>query len=165
MWSDPSSTVCCMVTDSPVLVVCTLASMAVRYPDCLESSVECRVLDMWIRWRMTSFAVGDATVDAMVWQIWHEPLVNLSWHCKTGSTFFGELHQLGFQWYCVSSLSLMILHTIFTAFCCTSASAYTRTKWQLTWLWHVWYFICYDTLSQSQYHGNIFKYDLLNIGA
>ena len=30
-----------------------------------------------------------------------------------------------------------------------------ETKWQLTWLWHVWYFICDDTLSQSQYHGNI----------
>ena len=42
----------------------------------------------------------------MVWQIWHEPLVNLSRHCKTGSTFFSELHQLGYRWHCVSSLSL-----------------------------------------------------------
>ena len=33
-----------------------------------------------------------------------------------------------------------------------------ETKWQLTWLWHVWYFICDDTLSQSQYHGNIMLY-------
>ncbi|KAK2182831.1 hypothetical protein NP493_334g01018 [Ridgeia piscesae] len=33
--------------------------------------------------------VGDGTVDAMVWQIWHEPV--------TGSTFFGELHQFGYR--------------------------------------------------------------------
>ena len=127
-WSDPSCSVCCIVTDSAVLVVCTLASMPVRYPDWLETNVECRVLDMWMWWRLTSFAVGDGTVDAMVCQTWHKPLVNLSRHCKTGSTFFGELHQLGYRWHCVSSLSLMILHTSFLAFCCTSASAYTRNK-------------------------------------
>ena len=127
-WSDSRCTGCCIVTDSAVLVVCTLASMPVRYPDWLETNGECRVLDMRIWWRLTSFAVGDGTVDAMVCQAWDKPLVNLSWHCKTGSTFFGELHQLGYRWHCVSSLSLMILHTSFVAFCCTSASAYTRNK-------------------------------------
>ena len=127
-WSDPSCSVCCIVTDSAVLVVCTLASMPVRYPDRLETNVECRVLDMRIWWCLTSFAVGDGTVDAMVCQIWHEPLVNLSRHCKTGSSFFRELHQLGCRWHCVSSLCVMILHTSFQAFCCTSASAYTRNK-------------------------------------
>ena len=127
-WSDPSCTVCCIVTDSAVLVVCTLASMPVWYPDWRETNVECRVLDMWIWWCLTSFAVGDGTVDAMVCQTWHKPLVNLSRHCKTGSTFFGELHQLGYRWHYVSSESLMILHTSFLTFYCTSASAYTRNK-------------------------------------
>ena len=37
-------------------------------------------------------------------QIWHGPLVNFSRHCKTGSTFFGELHQLGYRRHCVSSV-------------------------------------------------------------
>ena len=103
-------------------------SQPVRYPDWLETNVECRVLDMWIWWRLTSFAVGDGTVDAMVCQTWHKLLVNLSRHCKTCSTFFGELHQLAYRWYRVSSLSLKILHTSFLAFCCISASAYTRNK-------------------------------------
>ena len=127
-WSDPSCTVCCIMTDSTVLVVCTLASMPVRYPNWLETNAECRVLDMRIWWSLTSFAVGDGTVDAMVCQTWHKPLVNLSGHCYTGSTFFSELHQLGYRWHCVSSLSLKILHTSFLAFYCTSASAYTRNK-------------------------------------
>ena len=39
---------------------------------------------------------------------------------------------------CVSSLSLVILYTSFLAFCCTSASAYTRNKviiiMALTWM-------------------------------
>ena len=112
----------------PVLVAGTLASLLVKYPDWLEPSEVCRVLDMRIWWRLTSFAVGDGTVDAMVWQIWHEPLVNLSRHCKTGSTFFSELYQLGYRWHCVSSLYLMILHTSFLKFCCKSASTYTRNK-------------------------------------
>ena len=98
----------------------------------LPDNVECRVLDMRMWWCLTSFAVGEGTVDAMVWQIWHEPLVNLSRHCKTGSTSLGDLpqgvYQLGYRWHCVSSLSLMILHTSFLAFCCTSASAYIRNK-------------------------------------
>ena len=42
-WSDPSCTVCCIVTDSAVLVVCTLASMPVRYPDWLS----CRMQSAW----------------------------------------------------------------------------------------------------------------------
>ena len=106
-WNDPSCIVF-IVTDSPVLIVCTLASRPVRYPDWLETNVECRVLDMRTWWRLAN--------------------VNLSRHCKTGSAFFGVLHQLGYWWHCLSSLSLMALHTRFLAFCCTSASAYTRDK-------------------------------------
>ena len=80
---------CCIVTDSPVLMVCTLASRPVRYPDWLETNVECRVLDMRTWWCLAN--------------------INLSPHSK-------------------SSLSLMVLRTSFLAFCCTSASAYTRDK-------------------------------------
>ena len=145
-WSDPSCTVCCIMTDAAVLVVCTLASIPVRYRDWLETNAECRVFDIRIWWSLTSFAVGDGTVDAMVCQTWHKPLVNLSRHCKTSSTLFSELHQIGYWWHCVSSLSLMILHTSFMAFYCTSASAYTRNKVTINMAL---------TLSQSQYHGNI----------
>ena len=53
----------------------------------------------------------------MVWQIWHEPSVNLSQHYKIGSAFFGELHRLGYRWhYCASSLSLMVLHARYLTF-------------------------------------------------
>jgi len=99
-----------------------------------------RVLDMQIWWRLTSFAVGDGTV---VCQIWHEPLGNLFPHCKIGLTFFGELHQLGYWWHCMSSLSLMILHISFLVFCCTSASAFTRNKvtinMALTCIFYMWW--------------------------
>ena len=139
-WSDPSCTVCCIVTDSTVLVLCTLASMPIRYPDWLETNVECRVFYMRKWWRLTSFAVGDGTV---VCQIWHEPLGNLFPHCKIGLTFFGELHQLGYWWHCMSSLSLMILHISFLVFCCTSASAFTRNKvtinMALTCIFYMWW--------------------------
>ena len=65
----------------------------------------------------------------MVWQIWHEPSVNVSRHYKTGSAFFGELHRLGYRWhYYVNSLCLMVLHTRFLTFCCASTSTYTRNK-------------------------------------
>ena len=93
-WNDPICTVCCIVTDSPVLMACTLPSRPVRYLDWLETNVESRMFSMRILWRLANFAVGHGTVDAMVWQIWHESLVSLSRHCKTGSTFLGELHQL-----------------------------------------------------------------------
>ena len=91
---------------------------------------QCRMQSVWHANMVTPdyLCSGDRTVDAMVCQIWHEPLVNLSRHRKTGSIFFGELHQLGYRWHYVSSLSLMILHTSFLAFCCTPASAYTRNK-------------------------------------
>ena len=66
-----------------------------------------------------------------VWLASHG-LANMAWasrHYKTGSAFFGELHQLGYWWhYCVRSLSLMILHTRFLTFCCASTSTYTRNK-------------------------------------
>ena len=127
---------------------------------------------MRIWWRLTSFAVGDGTVAAMVCQIWHEPLVNLSRHHKTGSKFFGEQHQLGYRWHCVSSLSLMILHTSFLAFCCTSTStstsAYKRNKVTIS---SDMYYILYVTTyiakvnimviiqRWSEYNTNVLEYE------
>ena len=125
-WSDPSCTVCCIMTDSAVLVVCTLASMPVRYPDWLETNAECRVLDMRIWWSLTSFAVGDGTVDAMVCQTWHNPLVfDTVRQVRHSLVNYISLDIDDIVW--VISL-LMILHTSFLAFHCTSASAYTRNK-------------------------------------
>ena len=42
----------------------------------------------------------------MVWQIWHEPSVNLSRHYKTGLAFFGELHRLGYRWHILGEFIL-----------------------------------------------------------
>ena len=107
-----------------------------------------RLLDMWIWWCLTRYAVGGRTADVMVWLMWHEHSDSLSWHNKTGSTFFGVLHQLGYRWhYCASSLSLMVLHTSYLTSCCTSASTCQKTKWQLAWLWHVSYFMFVVTKS------------------
>ena len=120
------------VTDSPVLVVYSLTSRPVSYPDWLETNVECRLLDMQIWWCLTSFAVGDRTGC--------HGLASLFRYCKTGSTFFGELHWLGYQWhYCVRSLSLM--RRLPDIFAVHPHLPIQETKWQLTWLWHVWYFI------------------------
>ena len=124
-WSDPSCTVCCIMTDSTVLVVCTLASMPVRYPDWLETNAECLTCKYGEAW----LALQLVMERWMPWSVKHGvTLWSTSRHCYTGSTFFSELHQLGYRWHCVSSLSLMILHTSFLAFHCTSASAYTRNK-------------------------------------
>ena len=109
--------------DYPVPMVCALTSRPVSYPNWLETNMECRLLDMRIWWYLTSFAVHGTKLGAMVWQIWHEPSVTLSRLYKTGSAFFGELHRLRYRWhYCVSSLSLMVLHTRFLTFCCASTS-------------------------------------------
>ena len=51
------------VTDSPVPMACTLAFKPISYLNWLA----CRLFDMRIWWRLTSF--GDITVGAMVWQI------------------------------------------------------------------------------------------------
>ena len=119
------SVVCCI----GVPMVYALTSRPVSYPDWLETNIECRLLNMQIWWCLTNFAVRDRTVGAMVWQIWHEPSVNLYRHYKTGSAFYGELHRLGYRWhYCVNSLSLMVLHTRFLTFCCVSTSTYLYKK-------------------------------------
>ena len=131
MWISTEWSQLCVasVTDSPVPMVCALTSRPVSYPDWLETNIECRLLDMRIWWCLTIFAVRNRTVGAMVWQIWHEPSVNLSRHYKTGSAFFGELYRLGYRWhYCVSSRSLTVLHSRFLTFCCASTSTYTRNK-------------------------------------
>ena len=117
------------MTYVPVPMVYALNSRPVSYSDRLETNMECRLLDMRIWWCLTTFAVSDRTVDALVWQIWHERLVNLSRHYKTCSAFFRKLHWLGYRWhYCVSSLSLMVLHTRFLTFCGTSTSFCTQNK-------------------------------------
>jgi len=142
MWISTEWSQSCVasVTDSPVLMVCALTSRPVSYPNWLETHIECRLLDMRIWWYLTSFAVCGRTVGTMVWQIWHEPSVNLSQHYKIGSAFFGELHRLGYRWhYCVSSLSLMVLHARYLTFSVHPHLPVQETKWQLTWLWHLWY--------------------------
>jgi hypothetical protein len=147
------------VTDCPVPMVYALISRPVSYPDWLETNIEYRLLDMRIWWSLTSFAVRDRTVGAMVWQIWHKPSVTISRHYKAGLAFLGEL-PLGYisldidgivwvhslWWYCIPASWHFAVHPHLPI---------QETKWQLTWLWHVWYFICDDTLSQRQCHGNI----------
>ena len=65
----------------------------------------------------------------MVWQIWHEPSVNLSQHYKIGSAFFGELHRLGYRWhYCASSLSLCGTACQVPDIFCASTSTCTRNN-------------------------------------
>ena len=141
MWiSTEWSQLCVASVRLPVPMICALTSRPVSYPNWLETNMECRLLDMRIWWCLTSFAVHGRMVGAIVWQIWHEPSVNLSRHNKTGSAFIGELHWLGHRWHCyVSSLSLMVLHTRFLTFCCAPHLPVQETMWQLTWLWHLWY--------------------------
>ena len=48
-----------------------------------------------------------------LWMSWSGKYgMNLSRHYKIRSTFFSELRRLGYRWhYCVSTLSLMVMHT------------------------------------------------------
>ena len=133
------SVVCCIRDRLPCTDgVCTDFQASQLLKLTIETK-QCRLLDMRIWWYLTSFAVCGRTV-AMVCQIWHEPSVNLSQHYKIGSPFFGELHRLGYRWhYCVSSLSLMVLHARYLTFSVHPHLPIQETKWQLTWLWHLWY--------------------------
>ena len=124
--SDLSYVVCCIHDRLPVPMVCALTSRPVGFPDRPETNIECRLLDMRIWWCVTSFAVGDRTVGAMDWQMWHEPSVNFS---RRHKAFFSELYRLGYRWHCcMSSFSLMVLHTNVLVCCRTSTSTYSRNK-------------------------------------
>ena len=124
---------------SAVLVVCILASMPGRYPDWLE----CRMLDMRIWWRLTSFAVGDGTVDVMT----SLDIDDIVW-----------VHS--FWWYCIPASWHFAVHPHLPI---------KETKWQLTWVWHVWYFICATHVAKvnimviiqrwSEYNTNVLEYE------
>ena len=155
-WSDPSCTVCCIMTDSTVLVVCTLASMPVRYPNWLETNAECLtckygeawlalqlVMERWMPWSVKhGISLWSTSLDT-VRQVRHS-LVNYI------SLDIGDIVWVHSLWrYCIPASWHFSVHPHLPI---------QETKWQLTWLWHVWYFICDDTLSQSHYHGNIMLY-------
>jgi hypothetical protein len=152
-WSDPSCTVCCIMTDSTVLVVCTLASMPVRYPNWLETNAECLtceygeawlalqlVMERWMPWSVKhGISLWSTSLDT-VRQVRHS-LVNYI------SLDIGDIVWVHSLWrYCIPASWHFTVHPHLPI---------QETKWQLTWLWHVWYFICDDTLSQRQCHGNI----------
>ena len=136
-WSDPSCTVCCIMTDAAVLVVCTLASIPVRYRDWLETNAECRVFDIRIWWSLTSFAVGDGTVDP--WSVKH----GISLWSNSLDTVRQVRHSLvnyirldiddivwvhSLWWYCIPASWHFTVHPHLPI---------QETKWQLTWLWHL----------------------------
>ena len=124
---------------------CILASsqsVSDSHPEWLDTNTECRLLDMRIWWCVTSFAVSDRTMGAIVWQIWHEALVRLSRHNKTGSTFFGKRYQLGYRWHDITvSVHSHWWHCIPASwhFAVHPHLPTQERKWQLAWLWHVWY--------------------------
>ena len=115
--------------DSPVLMVCALTSRPVSYTNWLETNIECWLLDIRIWWYLTSFAVCGRTVGAMVWQIWHEPSVNLSQHYKIGSAFFGELLRLGYRYIII----IIIINTVFV-YAISPAIKPFRGALQFTWI-------------------------------
>ena len=149
-WSDPSCTVCCIIT---VLVVCTLASMPVRCPDWLETNAECLtceygdawlalqlVMERWMPWSVKhGISLWSTSLDS-VRQVRHS-IVN---YISLDIDDIVWVHSL--WWYCIPASWHFTVHPHLPI---------QETKWKLTWLWHVWYFICDDTFSQSQYHGNI----------